>query len=975
MAVDQILRKKEPLSQPLTPKPLRRELLSLLVYVAALVSVTLWLHYLLPTPKAATTLDAPRPTAPLSVAWRQQLLSHEINAGALPMYEPFDVLAPASQTRVQGPLHEYFSEANALLTMEHLSETIGYRIVGTEQHVEAERWLESVLRRFEGTHPTGMDAADSYLTQVELFTQVGNGAHRFDILGHPVWKQYYSMSNLIVRISDGSEASKNNTLLINAHIDSTLPSPGGVDDGAGVAIMLEVLRALTLRGAPRLRHGVVLLFNNGEESLQDASHMYMTQHNETVDAVRAVVNLEACGVSGPELLFQATDTALIDAYSRVPHPFGTVLASDVFSSGLLMSDTDFRQFVEYGHGLPGLDMAIVGSSYLYHTRRDTPAHIQPGTLQHFGENVLSLVESLALAEASALPYIRRWPFVHVKKALPVYFSIVGRFFVNIPAMLFKNIIMVLAILVILVLGTVNSTEQRVDTMNLSMIAAGATALSFVAAAGAANTVALVLRLVGAPMAWFAREAYALLLFGPPALAAGVAVQWCAHWMTERTRRPYLEYASFTGPYLLWTLALLIMNSMGLGSAYLMLLSMLAHFVPVVVNDFMMLGMDAIASDRIAVDNRVAFPIYFLAVIPGAVVGGEGTISFLDLLVPLMGRMGADVPGDHVIATLVAVLTMLNAGTLMPLCHRYGAPFMRYTLLILVSVSIATMAFFAAPGVPTFDALHPRRLLVHHVENITSGEWHVAHAILDAVPYGASLEQQLNETLLQGAPSTALSWSDRAEAAPDMDVLFPLTHFINTTRIGLPETLARTEAARNTSRWADFRVTCDELHFDAANATREMRLRMTHPGLAWSTLSFDAEILDWDFPAPPPAGHRRHHLKDVSRLGADVFEMRVVQKLSAAQVAAHEATKDTAPRTDTLLRSAPVHTDEAHAQDAWRLRVHYSGIDAYGMYPHHKAAHMDKLSMQTLGALDDALLHTHPEVDAMLMSIVAGVSMC
>ena len=46
-----------------------------------------------------------------------------------------------------------------------------------------------------------------------------------------------------------------------------------------------------------------------------------------------------------------------------------------------------------------------------------------------------------------------------------------------------------------------------------------------------------------------------------------------------------------------------------------------------------------------------------------------------------------------------------------------------------------------------------------------------------------------------------------------------------------------------------------------------------------------------------------------------------------------------------------------------------------MYPHHKAAHMDKLSMQTLGALDDALLHTHPEVDAMLMSIVAGVSMC
>ena len=112
-------------------------------------------------------------------------------------------------------------------------------------------------------------------------------------------------------------------------------------------------------------------------------------------------------MSGPPLLFQATDPALIEAYSRVPHPFGTVVASDVFSSGIIMSDTDFRQFQEYGHGLPGLDMAVVGSSYLYHTRRDVPSYVERGVLQHFGENTLSLIESLCLDAASPLAQIRR----------------------------------------------------------------------------------------------------------------------------------------------------------------------------------------------------------------------------------------------------------------------------------------------------------------------------------------------------------------------------------------------------------------------------------------------------------------------------------------------------------------------------------------------------------------------------------------
>jgi Zn-dependent M28 family amino/carboxypeptidase len=51
-----------------------------------------------------------------------------------------------------------------------------------------------------------------------------------------------------------------------------------------------------------------------------------------------VINLEAAGSTGPELLFQATSEEMIQAYSHVPRPFGTVLANDVFSSGIIMSE-------------------------------------------------------------------------------------------------------------------------------------------------------------------------------------------------------------------------------------------------------------------------------------------------------------------------------------------------------------------------------------------------------------------------------------------------------------------------------------------------------------------------------------------------------------------------------------------------------------------------------------------------------------
>lgn len=82
------------------------------------------------------------------------------------------------------------------------------------------------------------------------------------------------------------------------------------------------------------------MWNGAEETLQDGSHLYSTQHPSAA-TVRAVINLEAAGTTGGALLFQATSREMIDAFRHAPYPRGTVIANDVFSSGIILSEYVF----------------------------------------------------------------------------------------------------------------------------------------------------------------------------------------------------------------------------------------------------------------------------------------------------------------------------------------------------------------------------------------------------------------------------------------------------------------------------------------------------------------------------------------------------------------------------------------------------------------------------------------------------------
>jgi Zn-dependent M28 family amino/carboxypeptidase len=98
-----------------------------------------------------------------------------------------------------------------------------------------------------------------------------------------------------MRISDGSEEGKHHAVLVNSHLDSTLPSPGtlffilghftelqlflgAADDALPVGVMIEMARVLIDTDDWEPHNAVIFLWNNAEESLQDGSHLYSTQH-------------------------------------------------------------------------------------------------------------------------------------------------------------------------------------------------------------------------------------------------------------------------------------------------------------------------------------------------------------------------------------------------------------------------------------------------------------------------------------------------------------------------------------------------------------------------------------------------------------------------------------------------------------------------------------------------------------------------
>ena len=204
-----------------------------------------------------------------------------------------------------------------------------------------------------------------------------------------------------------------------AHSDSARRSPGGADDGLGLAVLLEAARVLAVEGVP---DGLHLLVTDGEEQGLLGAEAFV---ESAPAARRLVINVEARGSEGPAYMFQtAGDAAALLAAWRSAGCTAQAgsLARRVYE--LLPNDTDFSVFRRAG--AEGYDFALIHGAWRYHTPDDTFAALDPAAVQQVGDCVVGLARAwLAgrpVGDGSALAWQQVGP---VMVALPAWLVRLG----------------------------------------------------------------------------------------------------------------------------------------------------------------------------------------------------------------------------------------------------------------------------------------------------------------------------------------------------------------------------------------------------------------------------------------------------------------------------------------------------------------------------------------------------------------------
>ncbi len=257
-------------------------------------------------------------------------------------------------------------------------------------------------------HPTGSSEAEGMrgrilaeLARMGIFarTQIGLSCRdelRWGLIACA------TVTNIIADISPGAgKADTDKDVVLMAHSDSVAAGPGAGDDGSGVAILLETIRALKARGIERHgEHPVVAVFTDGEENGLLGAGLFLKDPLRRA-RTGVVINVEARGNRGPSYLFQTSkgNGPLVDLYAASAPRYATSsLYGEIYK--YLPNDTDFTPVL--AAGIPGYNFAFIGGAAQYHTPLDRSENLDLRSIQGQGDSVLALADALSRADFEKL---------------------------------------------------------------------------------------------------------------------------------------------------------------------------------------------------------------------------------------------------------------------------------------------------------------------------------------------------------------------------------------------------------------------------------------------------------------------------------------------------------------------------------------------------------------------------------------------
>jgi len=178
---------------------------------------------------------------------------------------------------------------------------------------------------------------------------------------------------------------------IMVHTDSVPGSFGAADDGIGVAVALETVRAITSEGRPA--RDVMLIMTDGEEAGLLGARLFFADKARAA-RVAAVINVDSRGTAGLGTMFETGPGSggLVSLYRRhATNRFAHSAATFLYHQ--LPNSTDLT--ATRGLDIPALNFAFLDGEFDYHTPRDHIASIDPRTVQSLGDQVLPVVRAVA----------------------------------------------------------------------------------------------------------------------------------------------------------------------------------------------------------------------------------------------------------------------------------------------------------------------------------------------------------------------------------------------------------------------------------------------------------------------------------------------------------------------------------------------------------------------------------------------------
>lgn len=201
------------------------------------------------------------------------------------------------------------------------------------------------------------------------------------------------VNNILAQI-DG----QNDTyILLMAHYDSSPAkrigeedgSLGAADDGYGLSSILESIRTLKENNI-EMKNGIKVLFTDGEELGLYGATNEVENNSEWFDDIGIVINVEARGVKGPNVMFQTSleNYKIIKFFANAKYPVSFSLAGDVYSR--MHNSTDLTPMLD--NDMYGINMSVLDNLDYYHTSNDNPDNINLSSLQQYGENLVPIIE-------------------------------------------------------------------------------------------------------------------------------------------------------------------------------------------------------------------------------------------------------------------------------------------------------------------------------------------------------------------------------------------------------------------------------------------------------------------------------------------------------------------------------------------------------------------------------------------------------